>query len=58
MSKNLTSKDLEEGKEIAEIYAKLPETEKVQVRIYTQALADRNEIQEKRLPDDQDKKAG
>lgn len=45
MLAHLTEKDLKEGKELAEIYARLPAPEKVQVKIYTQALLDRNEIQ-------------
>lgn len=42
--RKLTEKDIKEGKELMEMIEKLPESEKIQVRIYTQALADRGEI--------------
>lgn len=42
--RKLTEKDIKEGKELMEMIEKLPENEKIQVRIYTQALADRGEI--------------
>lgn len=44
MFKRLTEKDIEEGKELAAIISNLSEPEKMQVRIYTQALVDRNEL--------------
>lgn len=49
MFKNLTEKDLQEGKEIAEIFASLPEEERMQAKIYAQALADRNEIMQNKV---------
>lgn len=44
MFKHLTDKDIEEGKELAAIISNLAESEKMQVRIYTQALVDRSEL--------------
>lgn len=44
MFKRLTEKDIEEGKELAAIISNLSESEKMQVRIYTQALVDRSEL--------------
>ena len=44
MFKHLTDKDIEEGKELVAIISNLTESEKMQVRIYTQALVDRSEL--------------
>lgn len=44
--RDLTERDIKEGAEVAEMYARLPALEKKQASIYLQALADRNEIRE------------
>lgn len=41
---NLTQQDIEEGKKFIDLFSELPEAERMQVRIYTQALIDRNDI--------------